>query len=273
MNKKLFSVCIIFMLSCMATFGMVFLFSNETVAENYPYTSKYSINLRTWNYTNTWIDVTTGIRSQEWISNQTQECSVTITLNQSDHVKKITIHEVWIAVHSEYDESDGKYSEMQIVSVIQTNDELLLEGEKKEYTFEIKIAGEHDRLAIVGYVDLNMEDVDGGQDIIQVKPFVSNSHPENILEISVTKRSDNFVLSSFLVYVAAGAIIGGVIGLTMFILTKKKKDTSNQVQSQSNQNTQAQEHQVYPCITCGQHLTYVNQYSKWYCSNCEKYMS
>lgn len=274
MNNKIFSIGIIIILSFIATFGVVFFSSNSAEAGSYPYTSKYSINVQTWDYTNTWIDVTTGIKSQEWIINKTQECSVTITLNQSDNVEKITIHEVWVAIYSEYIESQEKYGEMQIVSSIQTNDELYLEGDEKEYSFNIKIDGENERLGIVGHVDLTMEDVNGQTDIVQVKPFTSSSHPQNILEISVTEQSEvTDSTLSFLVYVVVGAILGGVIGFVMFIVTKNKKDTSPPSKVLSNQNTQPQIQQNYPCLTCGQPLTYVNQYQRWYCSQCEKYMN
>jgi hypothetical protein len=272
-NNKIFSIGTIFLLSFIAISSAIFISSNSISADNYPYASKYSINVQTWDYSKTWIDVTTSIKSQDWISNHTQECSVTITLNQSDHVERIVIHEVWITIYSEYDESREIYSESKIVSNILTYDELFLEGDKKEYSFKISIDEEHDRLGIAGHVVLAMIDINGQSDIIQIKPFTSTSHPQDLLEISVEKPSDNSAISLFLIYVAVGAIIGGAVGLVAFLVSKKRKDVSSVTQSQSDQNPQVQLQPNYACQTCGKPLTYVNQYQRWYCTNCEKYMN
>ncbi len=46
-----------------------------------------------------------------------------------------------------------------------------------------------------------------------------------------------------------------------------------QVQPLNTQTqSQPQQQQTYPCQTCGQPLSYVNQYQRWYCYTCAKYV-
>jgi hypothetical protein len=256
----------------MGTFGVIFIPSNETVADEYKFTSEYTINPKSWNSSQTKINIITGIRTLDWISNISQKCSVTVILNQSDNVQKIIIHEVWITIYGIYNETRDTYSGGQVAADIQTNDELYKEGDLKEYTFSFAIAGEHERFAIVGHVDLTMIDVDGQEDYTIIEPFVQDTAPPNSLKISVSELSEFFDFSTFLMYVAFGAILGVIVAVILFAIYVKKKETSHLPQAQSGQKVQPLDHQDYSCLTCGQSLTYVHAYSRWYCTHCEKYV-
>lgn len=83
------------------------------------------------------------------------------------------------------------------------------------------------------------------------------------------------VLSDMLCFFVGVIAIIIIVILIIFVIVRKIRQTTTYPQSYPQQQQtyqQTTQQQTYPCLTCGHPLRYVNEYQRWHCDTCRKYV-
>jgi hypothetical protein len=184
--------------------------------------ANYFINPQTDNFDNTRVDVNTHTDIIPWWpENMEQEISVSVKLNVSDGVKHIRINEVWIDVWRNWDEGDRKYtSKVSRVWETKPGDLLINEDDEKVYKHGIAIKKDWgEKVGIIAMVDITMTDIyDAEDEGIQLRPFVSTSHPQEMVNIIPITQGQ--FISVILMFIALPmTIIGIILTIVAIIMT------------------------------------------------------
>ncbi len=94
-----------------------------------------------------------------------------------------------------------------------------------------------------------------------------NDAYESAMQAAQAKMlAPNFLATSGLI---VGLAIGAILGLTVGYYAWKRKPS---IPTSTPKWTQPQTTPQYPCSSCNQPLTWVQEYQKWYCQNCKRYV-
>lgn len=188
----------------------------------------YSVNLQTWNSTNTWVWVNTHTDLIPWWPEGIgQDITITIKLNQSDNVKHVRINKIWIDIYTDWNEADRRYTTKSSKAwEIEPGDYLYRKDEEKVYKHAVAIEKEWgDKIGIITMVDLTMTDNQNETDIVQVRPFTSTSHPQKM--VNIRPISQGQFISIVLMFVSFPmtivAIILTIVALILTILKKRRR--------------------------------------------------
>ncbi|UCE73145.1 MAG: hypothetical protein JSV56_08890 [Methanomassiliicoccales archaeon] len=187
----------------------------------------YTVNIQTWNSTNTWVWVNTHTDLIPWWPEGLgQEITITIKLNQTDNVKNVQINKVWIDIYTDWDEAERKYQKlMEKAWEISPGDFLYKEGDEKIYKQPIAVEKEWgDKIGIIAMVDLTLTDNDNEKDIVQVRPFPSNTHPQKIVNVRPVPQAQfiSIILMflSFPMSIIAAILV--ILGILFIYLEKRR---------------------------------------------------
>lgn len=181
----------------------------------------YTVNLQTWNHTNTWVWVNTHTDLIPWWPEGiAQDITITVKLNQTDNVNNIRINKVWLDIWTDWDENDRKYTSLaEKAWEIEPGDFLYEEGQEKVYKHGLAIEKEWgDKIGIITMVDLTMTDNNNETDIVQVRPFTSTSHPQKMVNIIPVSQT-TFVSVIFMFVAFPLTIVAIILAFFALILT------------------------------------------------------
>ena len=95
---------------------------------------------------------------------------------------------------------------------------------------------------------------------------VGLSNEETLLEeIDKASNVNGSDSSGVLLWVGIITIIAVVLVIVFALHEQKSRSTAPSVNLSNRQ-------QPYPCQTCGQPLRFINEYQKWYCDTCQRYV-
>jgi hypothetical protein len=188
----------------------------------------YTVNLQTWNFTNTWVWVNTHTDLIPWWPEGLgQDITITVRLNQTDNIKEVRINRVWIDIYTDWNETQRKYKQLaEKAWEISPDDVLTQEGDEKIYKHAVAIEKEWgDKIGIITMVDLTMIDVNDETDIVQVRPFTSISHPQKMVNIRpLTQGQFISILLMFIsLPISILAIIFAVLGILFTNAQRKRR--------------------------------------------------
>jgi hypothetical protein len=188
----------------------------------------YWINPKTDNSDNTKITVNTHTDLIPWWpEGLAQEMTITVQLNQTDNVKHVLINEVYIEIYSDWDEKERKYTSSALeVWKIEPGDYLYKQGDKKVYKHGVTVEREWgDRVGIIAMVDLTLTDNQNETDYAQLKPFPSEEHPQEMVNIiPITQgQATSIVLIVLSFPVTIIALILTAIALFLVIFQKRHR--------------------------------------------------
>jgi len=106
--------------------------------------------------------------------------------------------------------------------------------------------------------DSDGDGVNDGKEVnIGTNPLEEDTD-DDLWNDAIDPTPTNFFVPNFVLI----AISGGIVALAVFI--RRKRAVQKVVTLPATVST-------YYCPTCGNVLTYVNQYQRWYCSRCQRY--
>lgn len=188
----------------------------------------YTVNLQSWNYTNTWVWVNTHTDIIPWWPEGLgQEITITVKLNQTDNIKEVRINKVWIDIYTDWNETQRKYKQLaEKAWEISPDDVLTQEGDEKVYKHAVAIERDWgDKIGIIAMVDLTMTDVNDETDIVQVRPFTSISHPQKMVNIRPLTQGQfiSIILMFVSLPISILAIIFAVLGILYTNAQRKRR--------------------------------------------------
>ncbi|MEE9150335.1 MAG: zinc ribbon domain-containing protein [Thermoplasmata archaeon] len=187
----------------------------------------YTVNLQTWNSTNTrvWVNTHTDIIPW-WPEGLAQEITITVKLNQTDNVKNIRINKVRIDLYKDWNVADRKYDSVAKAWEIEPGDFLYDKGDQKVYKHGIALQKDWgDKIGIITRVDMTMTDIYNNSDNIVLEPFTSTSHPQKMVNIiPITQGQFVSIIFMFVAFpVTIVAIILAIAAIVLTFLQKRRR--------------------------------------------------
>jgi hypothetical protein len=146
---------------------------------------EYNIKGSTYNAQNERVYTNISVTTQSdmipwWPDGMGQKCTIVVSLETlGSTTETVLIDQIWFEKWSEWDEEIDDYTKKEIIWQDEPNEKLLHMGDSKSYSTSLSIDSKHPRVGIVGRVNLSIVDTDGNQ-IRQILPFASDSHPTTI---------------------------------------------------------------------------------------------
>ncbi len=156
-----------------------------------------------------------------WPAGMGQKCTITIIIDSyGSTTQKVQVDKVWFEQWSAWDDDIDDYTKKKIVWESSKNDILSGKGSSKSYSTQISIDSKDPRVGIVGRVNLTILDKNGNQ-IRQILPFASDSHPTTINIYSM--EQGQFISIILMVLAFPFTIIGLVFGLLAIIIVNLQR--------------------------------------------------
>jgi hypothetical protein len=157
-----------------------------------------------------------------WPDGMDQKCEIIVTIDTfGSSTEKVIIDRVWLELWSDWDDDLDDYTKKETVWEKKSYTELKSAGSEKSYSAEISVDTDNQRYGLVGRVNMTIIDDEGNQ-IRQILPFASTSHPTTINIYSMGQ--DQFISIVLMVVAYPLSLISIVFGLIaiMFLFFKKR---------------------------------------------------